>query len=183
MSYHEVIIKVPSIVAIVRNGASVQVAADKINEAMWSRLAEHGFEQKVGDAASGAKKANEETGIAKDEYSRAQMLKVIDALTAGSWGVEKGSGLTDEQRAEMYVATNTIRSRLANDKEKLAAFDKLEGDALIARLTDAIGKLRTANADAFASAVAARIAHVEEQRRKKAAEKAALAGLGGDLEL
>lgn len=126
--------------------------------------------QSLQDAYAGAESIDE--AVAAWEKKR-------DALINGTIGTRgDGGGLTDQERAELYVAENAVRSKIGAE-----AWKALDDAARVARTESAVEKLRTANAEAFAAAVTARIVHVVEQRAKKAAEKATLAGMSASIDL
>lgn len=116
-----------------------------------------------------------------DDLAEATALfdKKLAALLEGTIGVRSGgSGMTDEQRAEIYVAEQAIRAKIGND-----AWKALDDEARVERAIAGVTKLRDKDPETFAARVAERVAHVVEQRAKKAAEKAALKGLGADVDL
>lgn len=126
--------------------------------------------QSLQDAYAGAEDLAEATG---------SWEKKRDALLDGTIGVRgSGGGMSDEDRAAYYVAEQAVRAKVGTD-----AWKEMDDEARVARTESAIEKLRTADADAFEAAVAARVAHVVEQRQKRAAEKAALGGLGVGVDL
>lgn len=117
-------------------------------------------------------------GAASLDEATANWEKKRDALINGTIGARGEGGLSDTERAEIYVAENAIRAKIGAD-----AWKALTDEERVARTESAVEKLRTANADAFNAAVAARVAHVVEQRAKRAAEKAVLGNMSADVDL
>lgn len=114
-----------------RNGISVEmtVATDSINADIWAKLAAHGLTQKVGDAAAG-----KET---EDEV-RSSMMKVLDALQAGDWGVSRGEGVSEDVAIGRRLVGAKYRI-MAKDDAKRVAWEKLtdeqkdeKADAIVA---------------------------------------------------
>lgn len=114
-----------------KNGISVEmtVATDSINAEIWAKLAAHGLTQKVGDAAAG-----KET---EDEV-RSSMMKVLDALQAGDWGVSRGEGVSEDVAIGRRLVGAKYRTIDKTDPKRVA-WDKLtdeqkdeKADAIIA---------------------------------------------------
>ena len=124
MEYHIVTISLPTEIAFRRAGVDVTVKVKDLPAEIVAQLVEHGIVQKVGDAAAGASRicardthgaeafdklpADEKNRIVKaydnvkaiHEQGEASMLKVLDALYAGDWGVQRsatGEGLSGEE--------------------------------------------------------------------------------------
>lgn len=178
----QVTINLPDTLAITRANATVHVATDKLSAEIIARLVEHGFGQKIGDAAAGSAKNAAEANMDETEYARGVMSKVIDQLVAGTWGASKGGGgLSDEDRARVFVADQLYRKNYATNKEKLAELDALKDDAAARnkRLLEVAAKAEANEklADAFKASVAERVAHVIEQRKLREEAKAKTAAM------
>lgn len=125
--------------------------------------------QSLQDAYAGADDLAEAT---------ANWEKKLNALIEGTIGVRAGgSGMTDEERAELYVAEAIYAGKYGKGTEKGDAFRALKDDDKTEFLVEVAGKLREQLAD-FKERVAARVAHVVELRKKRAEEKAAIAAMG-----
>jgi hypothetical protein len=128
----------------------------------------------------------------QDAYAGADSLaeaeaafgKKLAALLEGTIGVRAGGGgLTDEDRARHYVADQQYRARYAKDEARMAEYDALEGEARRSRLDEIADKLEAHAGDAFRKLVADRVEYLVEQRKRRAEEKAAIAAMGGGLDL
>lgn len=125
--------------------------------------------QSLQDAYAGADSLDEAT---------ANFDKKLAALLDGTIGVRgSGGGLSDEERAEAYVAEQAVREKVSADEWKA-----MSDDAKAERVAKAIATLKEKRADVFAAKVAERVAHVVEQRKRRAAEKAAIASMA-DIDL
>lgn len=155
-------------VELVANIDSVTVNGKPIGTASIDYLLNFSL-QSLQDAYAGADSIDEATG---------SFEKKLAALIDGTIGVRgSGGGMSDEERAEIYVAEQAVRAKLTADEWK-----KLDDDAKVARVESAVETLREKRGDWFAEKVAERVAHIVEQRKRRAAEKAEMAGLG-DVEL
>lgn len=125
--------------------------------------------QSLQDAYAGAEDLTEAT---------ANWEKKLAALLDGTIGVRSGGGgMSDEERAELYVAEQATRAKLTADEWKA-----LSDEAKVARVEANVAKLKEHRAEWFAEKVAERVAHIVEQRKRRAAEKAEMAALG-DVDL
>lgn len=125
--------------------------------------------QSLQDAYAGADDLNEAVG---------NWTKKYDALLNGTIGVRSGGGgMTDEERAELYVAESIYATKFGKDTEKGKAFRELKDDDKYEFLVGIVEKLREQLAD-FDDRVAARVEHVVALRKKRAEEKAAIAQMG-----
>jgi hypothetical protein len=142
--------------------ASFAVDLAKLPADIVARLVVHGLQQKIADAASGAK--------TKDE-AFAAMAKAGDAIMAGQWAVRSASGgVTDEQLALVNLVAGVLgkdKRKEYNDKpmsERLAIADK--------------------NAAKFtAEAITDEVARIVAKREEAAARKAELAALAADVSI
>lgn len=126
--------------------------------------------QSLQDAYAGAESLTEAT---------ASWEKKLSALLEGTIGVRGESGMTDEERAELYVAEAIYTTVHKKGTEKGDAFRALKGDDKTEWLVaNVVPKVREQVKD-FEDRVAARVAHVVEQRKRRAAEKNEFAGMGG----
>lgn len=126
--------------------------------------------QSLQDAYAGAESMDEAVGAWE---------KKLAALIEGTIGVRGEGGMTDEERAELYVAEAIYATVHKKGSEKGDAFRALKGDDKTEFLVaNVVPKVREQVAD-FADRVAARVAHVVEMRKRRAAEKNEFAGMGG----
>jgi hypothetical protein len=120
--------------------------------------------QSLQDAYAGADDLTEAT---------ANWEKKLSALIDGTIGVRSGgSGMTDEERAELYVAESIYATKYGKDTDKGKAFRELKDDDKAEFLVGIAAKLREQLAD-FEDRVAKRVEHVVEMRKRRAEEKAA----------
>jgi hypothetical protein len=125
--------------------------------------------QSLQDAYAGADDLTEAT---------ANWEKKLAALMDGTVGVRSGGGgMSDEERAELYVAEAIYATKFGKDTEKGKAFRALKDDDKTEFLVDIAAKLREQLPD-FEARVAARVDHVVALRKKRAEEKAAIASMG-----
>lgn len=118
----------------------------------------------------------------QDSYASAESLtEGVNAFTAkmeslydGTAGVRGGSGMSDIDRAEAYIAEQWYLAKNGKGTEKGDAFRKLEDDAKAYFVSKIIGALRE-KWDEFDGKVKARVEYLAEQRKRRAAEKAELA--------
>lgn len=129
--------------------------------------------QSLQDAYAGADDLTEAT---------ANWEKKLAALMDGTIGVRSGGGgMSDVERAELYVAEAIYATKFGKDTEKGKAFRALKDDDKYEFLVGIVEKLAEQLPD-WEARVTARVEHVVEQRKKRAAEKAAIASMG-ELEL
>lgn len=122
--------------------------------------------QSLQDAYAGAESLDEAMG---------SWEKKLTALVDGTIGVRgSGGGMSDEERAELYVAESIYATKFGKDTEKGKAFRELKDDDKAEFLVDIVAKLREQLPD-FADRVAKRVEHVVEMRRRRAEEKASAA--------
>lgn len=139
--------------------ASVTVDLAALSPDMVAKLAVHGLQQKIADAASGATTLDEAT---------ADMQKAADAILAGTWTSRgTGSGVDEETRVARIVVRRVVKAKFGATSPEWKKFIGLSDDEQNAKL-DAI---REANAEAFAAAIEAEM----EARRKAAADRSGLA--------
>lgn len=126
----------------------------KLSSDIVGKLAMHGLQQKIADAAAGAKSADE---------ASAAMNKAIDALVAGAWSSRgTGEGVDEETRVARSVVRSAVKAKFGSKSPDWAKFTGLSDADQNAKLDEWF----EANADAFAPAVAS------ELERRKAAAKA-----------
>ena len=96
-----------------RDGASVSIDVAKLSDENRQTGLLHGISQKVADSA--AMSVDPETGKpATVEAKRAAMQKVIDALYAGRWTVEREGGeggMLLEALVQYYASKNSSKTR------------------------------------------------------------------------
>lgn len=122
----------------------------------------------------------------QDAYAGAESLteaeaaweKKLFALIDGTIGVRSGSGgMSDEERAELYVAEAIYAQKFAKGTAKGDTFRALKDDDKTEFLVEIVAKLREQLPD-FDARVEARVAVVVENRKRRAEEKAAIAAMG-----
>lgn len=166
-------------------GATVTVDTDTL-QAMWNRLALHGLEQKVGDAAAGAladcghgkagdgKSFGDLTDAEKDDVrvsATASMQKVIDALVTGEWGVERSGSTADPIMAETYIILRPDTKLTYDAEHGKDAWKALDESARV----DAMDEMLAGQDDATKAQITAL---AESNIAKKAEIAAAKKGLG-----
>lgn len=96
---------------------SVTVDVTKLAPEIIARLAVHGLQQKLADAASQSKTADEAIGA---------MQKAADALLAGEWASRvAGSGVDDFTRIARLIVRRAIKAKLGAKSPEWAAFTGL----------------------------------------------------------
>lgn len=132
-------------------------------------LIEYGIRQNLTDAYANGSDL---------EDGRARWQARYDALVNGTIGVRgSGGGVSDETTAQRYVMKRAYFAQV--DDAKKAAFKDMEP----ADQADLLDRLFAKNAAKLATAVADRLAEMEADRKRRAAERAKLAGMGVDLDL
>lgn len=96
------------------------------------------------------------------------------ALMEGTIGTRGEAGMSDEERAELYVAEQVYRGKYKKGSKEFDALKAMDDTSDF--FADIADKLR--DKDWWPAQVEARVAHVKEQRAKRAAEKAVIANLG-----
>lgn len=130
--------------------------------------------QSLQDAYAGAESLDEAVG---------NWTKKHDALLEGTIGVRQGGGgMSDEERAELYVAEAWYALKNAKGTEKGDAFRALKDDDKTEFLVEVAAKLREAWAP-FADKVAERVEHVVAMRKSRAETKAALAAVNVEIDI
>lgn len=126
----------------------------KLSAEIVGKLAMHGLQQKIADAAAGAKTADE---------ADASMNKAIEALLAGDWSSRgSGEGVGEETRVARSVVRQAVKAKFGAKSESWAKFTGLSDGEQAAKLDEWF----EANSEAFAPAVE------KELERRKAAAKA-----------
>lgn len=126
----------------------------KLSADIMGKLAMHGLQQKIADAAAGAKNADE---------AQASMAKAIDALLAGAWSSRgTGEGVDEETRVARSVVRQAVKAKFGSKSPDWAKFTGLADAEQNAKLDEWF----KTNEEAFAPAVA------QELERRKAAAKA-----------
>jgi hypothetical protein len=119
-------------------------------------------------------------GAADLPEATANFDKKLLALMEGTIGVRSGGGgMSDEEKAELYVAEAIYGAVHKKGSEKGDAFRALDGDDKYEFLVEVITKLRAQMAD-FQDRVDARVASVVAARKARAE---VVAGATGDLDL
>lgn len=126
----------------------------KLSAEIVAKLAMHGLQQKIADAAAGAKTVDE---------ADASMNKAIEALLAGDWSSRgSGEGVSEETRVARSVVRQAVKAKFGAKSPEWAKFTGLSDADQNAKLDEWFA----GNADAFAPAVE------KEMERRKAAAKA-----------
>lgn len=155
-------------IELVADVNSIKVAGNELGQASIDYLLNFSL-QSLQDAYAGAESLAE--AVAAYE-------KKLDALIEGTIGVRSGGGgMSDEERAELYVAEAIYAGVHKKGTEKGDAFRALKDDDKYEFVVGILPKVREQVKD-FDARVTARVAHVVEMRQKRAAEKAELASLG-----
>jgi hypothetical protein len=137
--------------------ATATIDRAKLPTEIVAELAEHGLRQKIADAASQAKNADE---------ASAMMQKCIDALLAGEWAVRGTSdGASFETIVGRSVMRNAFKEKVGAKSAAWAEFTGLSDADQVAKLD---AWLAGPNGEALADAIAAEI----EIRKARAANKA-----------
>jgi hypothetical protein len=139
--------------------ASVTVDLAKLSPEIVARLAVHGLQQKIADAASGAATADE---------ANAAMNKAVDAILAGEWTSRTaGEGVSEEVAVGRMVVRKAVKAKFGSKSPEWAKFTGLEPAEQNAKLDEWLA----ANAETFAEPIAEALA----ARAKERADKAKLA--------
>lgn len=167
----QITINLPAEIGIARAGTSVTVDVTKISATIWARLAEHGLVQKVGDSAAGSAKASEEAGMPQTDFARQVMLKTLDTLMKGDWGVARASGVDEFTKVGLRLTEVAIVAAKGKEWAK-----SMTDEAKAEYVAEKFAK----NREKLTPAIEKEIARLEAQR----AEKKAIAGMvEGELEL
>lgn len=113
-------------------------------------------------------------GAASIEEAQGNWGKKRIALMEGTIGTRGEGGMNDEERAELYVAEQVYRNKYKKGTPEHTALKDMDDTSDF--FADIADKLR--DKDWFPVQVAARVVAVIEARKKRAAEKAEIAGLG-----
>lgn len=144
--------------------ASAVCDVTKLSADIVAKLAMHGLQQKIADAAAGAKTADE---------ADAAMNKAIDALMAGAWSSRgTGEGVDEETRVARSVVRSAVKAKFGSKSPDWAKFTGLSDSEQNAKLDEWFAS----NEAAFRPAVE------QELERRKAAAKAK-AKLASGLEI
>lgn len=140
--------------------ASVTVDVTKLSPEIVAKLAVHGLQQKIADAASAAKTQDE---------ALADMQKAVDAVLKGEWSSRGAGGGVDERTSvARSIMRSAAKARFGAKSAEWATFTGLDDAAQAAKLDEWFA----ANADALAGEVDAEMA----ARAKRREAKAGLAG-------
>lgn len=138
---------------------SVTVDVAKLSPEIIARLAVHGLQQKLADAASQSKTADEAV---------AAMNKAADALLAGDWASRvAGSGVDEFTRMARLVVRRAIKAKLGAASPEWKAFIGLADDVQAEKLDANFAK----NEAVFKPEVEAEI----ERRKAEAKARSGLA--------
>lgn len=141
---------------------SVSIDVTKLSPDIIARLATHGLHQKLADAASQSKTADE---------ALAAMNKAADSLLAGEWATRRGGEGVDEfTRIARLVVRRAIKAKLGGASPEWKAFTGLADDEQAAKLDANFAK----NEAVFRPEVEAEIA-------RRAAEAKARTGLAAKV--
>lgn len=136
--------------------ASVACDLAGLSTEIVQRLAMHGLQQKIADAASGA--------TTRDE-AEAAMGKAVAAVLAGDWTSRvAGAGVDEETAVRRMVAKAAVKAAWGAKSPKWAEFTGLSDDEQAAKLDTVYAD----NEAAMADAVAAKMAERRAERERKA---------------
>lgn len=152
-------------IIVTSRDATVTVDATKLSAEIVEKLLEYGIRQKIGDAASGARKIAEETGTDITEVTQGLMDKALAALLAGEWSSRvAGEGVSERRRVERAIMRAAVKVKLGAKSPKWKAFIGQSDDAQNAKLDE----MFAANAVKLAAKVDEEIARREAAKKAKA---------------
>lgn len=155
-------IELPDTYTVTSRGVEVPVAVGKLSADIIARLAMHGLQQKVADAASGAAKL--EGDVAANTLTL--MQGAVDGLMAGTWTQRTaGGGVSEETRVGRSIARASLKANWGAKSAKWKEFDGLSDDDQNTKLDTVLAD----NAKLFADAIAAKLAERKRDREQKAA--------------
>jgi hypothetical protein len=135
--------------------ASATVDVASLTPDIVAKLAVHGLQQKIADAAAGATNEAEAT---------AAMQKAIDALVKGEWTSRTaGEGVSETVLVARMITRSVVKAKYGAKSPEWAAFTGLEPSAQNAKLDE----IFAANAEKLQSAVDAKIAERAKQREER----------------
>ena len=136
--------------------AEVSCDLDALSSDMVERLAMHGLQQKIADAASGATTETEAVGA---------MGKAIDAIVAGTWTSRvAGAGVDEETHCARLVIRPLLRTNWGAKSAKWVEFTGLDDDVQDAKLD----QVRADNPTLFEDAIARKMSERAASRADKA---------------
>lgn len=135
--------------------ASVTVSTEAFTPDIVAKLAMHGLQQKIADAASGATNHDE---------ALAAMQKAADAIVKGEWSSRGvGTGADERTLVARSIVRAAMKAKLGGASPEWAAFTGLDPAAQLAKL-DAIA---AANEAIFADAIDAKMAERAAEREQR----------------
>lgn len=135
--------------------ASCTVDLAALSADIVAKLAVHGLQQKIADAASGATTLDE---------AHASMQKAAAAILAGDWSARvAGAGVDEETAVTRSIVKAAMKAKLGAKSPAWATFTGLPDDEQIAKI-DAVA---AANAEVFADAIAAKMAERKRDREQR----------------
>lgn len=138
---------------------SVEVTCDvgKLSPEIIAELAMHGLHQKIADAASQAKNADE---------AEAAMQKAVDALLAGEWTRRgSGGGVTEEVAVARSVTRAMVKAKFGAKSAEWATFTGLSDADQNAKLDEWFAANEAALAPERDAEIARRRAKAEAKRK------------------
>ena len=137
--------------------ASVAIDLTALSAEIVARLAVHGLQQKVADAASGAETLDE---------ANAAMQKAVDAILAGEWSSRgSGEGVDEFTRIARQLVRSAMKDQFGAKSPEWAAFTGLSDAEQNAKLDANFA----ANESEIRPLVEERIESIRADRERKAA--------------
>lgn len=136
--------------------AAVTMDLGELSSDIVARLAMHGLQQKIADAASGAQTLDEAT---------AAMQKAADAVLAGEWSSRvAGGGVDEETTVARSIVKAAVKAKFGAKSPQWATFTGLSDADQVAKLDEWFA----ANEATFRPAVDAKLAERKREREAKA---------------
>lgn len=158
-------IELPNTFNATSRGQAVNIDMAKLSPTIIAQLALHGLQQKVADAASGAKAVAEETGTGIEAVTLAMMVKAVDSLVAGEWTTRvAGEGVSELTRVQRSVMKVKVKAKYGAKSAEWAKFTGLSDGEQNAELDRWFAK----NVEKLADDVAAEMKRREDARKAKA---------------
>lgn len=101
---------------------TVKLDMTKLPDELIAQAVMHGLTQKIADAAAGAKKVAEESGVSIEDATVSLMAKVVERLEAGEWGATRGgSGLSPVDKKVIALSREQLKQRIDGYKDMTPA--------------------------------------------------------------
>lgn len=150
---------------VTSRGVELTVDTAKLSDDIREKLFLHGLQQKIADAASGAKKVAEESNSDIDAVTLGMMEKALAALLAGEWSSRvAGEGISERKRVERAIMRKAVKEKFGAKSPQWAKFTGMSDDEQAKELD----RWFAANAEALTPDVDAELARREEARKAKA---------------